>query len=99
MRNTAIFALAMAIAGAAGAQDAQRPDPKDPKAPIPAVPYRSAFDGYRAYAEPFLAPWREVNERVGEERAQEGHSMPQEPQGAAKAPGNPPAQSGHEGHK
>jgi hypothetical protein len=41
MRNSAIFALAIAIAGAAVAQEAQRPDPKDPKAPVPPVPYRS----------------------------------------------------------
>jgi len=66
MRNSAIFALAIAIAGVAAAQEAQRPDPKDPKAPIPPVPYRSVFEGYRPYAEPPLASWREVNEKVGE---------------------------------
>jgi hypothetical protein len=66
MRNAAIFALAIAIAGVAVAQEAQRPDPKDPKALVPPVPYRSVFEGYRPYVEPSLAPWREVNEKVGE---------------------------------
>ncbi len=85
MRNSAIFTLAIAIAGAAAAQDAQRPDPRDPKAPVPPVPYRSAFEGYQPYAEPSLAPWREVNEKVGET--------------SQKPPGKPPARGGHEGHK
>jgi hypothetical protein len=67
MRNSAIFfALAIGIAGAAVAQEAQRPDPRDPKAPAPPLRYRSVFEGYRLYAEPPLAPWREVNEKVSE---------------------------------
>jgi hypothetical protein len=66
MRNSAIFALAIGIAGAAVAQEAQRPDPKDPKAPVPPVPYRSVFGDYRPYVEPSLAPWRETNEKVSE---------------------------------
>ncbi len=66
MRNAAIFALAIAIAGVAVAQEARRPDPREPKAPAPPVTYRSVFEGYRPYAEPSLAPWREVNEKVAE---------------------------------
>jgi hypothetical protein len=85
MRKSAIFALAIGIAGAAVAQEAQRPDPRDPKAPVPAVPYRSAFEGYRPYVEPPLAPWREGNEKIGE--------TAREPQV------KPPARGGHEGHK
>jgi hypothetical protein len=85
MRNSAIFALAIGNAGVAVAQQPQRPDPRDPKAPVPAVPYRSAFEGYRPYVEPPLAPWREVNEKAGE--------------AAQKPRGKPPARGGHEGHK
>ena len=62
MYKQMLFALAAAIAGSAAAQ--ARPDPADAKAKAPPVEYRSAFEGYRPYAEPELAPWRAVNEEV-----------------------------------
>ena len=62
MRKSICFALAL-VAGAAAAQE-KRPDPKDPKAKTPPVEYRSAFEGYRPFAEAELAPWRAVNEEV-----------------------------------
>ena len=58
------IALAALAAGNAVAQEARRPDPADPKAKVPPVEYRSAFAGYRPYAEPQVAPWRESNESV-----------------------------------
>jgi len=40
-------------------------DPQNPAAPVPAVTYRSAFDGYRAFAIEKVSPWRETNDSVG----------------------------------
>jgi hypothetical protein len=62
MYKQILFALAAATAGSAAAQE--RPDPADAKARTPPVEYRSAFEGYRPYAETELAPWRAVNEEV-----------------------------------
>lgn len=49
--------LAAAAAGPAGAQSA-------PASAAP-PPYRSAFDGYQAFDEPPVAPWKVANETVG----------------------------------
>jgi hypothetical protein len=62
MYKQMLFALAAVTAGSAAAQ--ARPDPSDAKAKVPPVEYRSAFESYRPYAEPELAPWRTVNEEV-----------------------------------
>lgn len=62
MYKQMLFALAAMTAGSAAAQ--ARPDPADAKAKAPPVEYRSAFEGYRPYAEPELASWRAVNEEV-----------------------------------
>jgi len=62
MYKQVLFALAAATAGSAAAQ--ARPDPADAKAKAPSVEHRSAFEGYKPYAEPELAPWRAVNEEV-----------------------------------
>lgn len=62
MYKQMLFALAAATAGSAAAQ--ARPDPTDAKAKAPPVEYRSAFEGYKPYAEPELAPWRGVNDEV-----------------------------------
>ena len=62
MYKQMLFALAAATAGSAAAQ--ARPDPADAKAKAPPVEYRSAFEGYKPYAEAELAPWRAVNEEV-----------------------------------
>lgn len=58
------IALAALAAGVAAAQEARRPDPADSKAKVPPAEYRSAFDGYRPFVEPQIAPWRESNEAV-----------------------------------
>jgi hypothetical protein len=63
---------ALFFAGLAVAQDG-RPDPRDPKAKSPPVEYRSAFEGYRRYAEPELRDWREVNEEVRNAAGHAGH--------------------------
>ena len=57
-------ALAL-VAGCTPAQDARGPDPLEPKANVPAAEYRSAFDGYRPFAEQELRDWRKANEEAG----------------------------------
>jgi len=81
---------------------------------VPPVEFRSAFDGYRPYADPDLRDWRRSNEEVG---AAGGHAGRRSGQGAGNEsskpqPGNPerssapaeksegaPAHQGHGGHK
>ena len=55
-------ALAITVAGVAAAQTAPQPNPADPELRVPPPEYRSAFAGYRPYAEPELAPWRAAND-------------------------------------
>ena len=61
--------LAILVAGCTSAP--QRPLPaQDAEAGTPVTEYRSAFEGYRAFARQSLAPWREANEEV---RSAGGH--------------------------
>ncbi len=77
MHRTIVFALAAVCASAAGAQSAQRPTPNDPKAKVPAVEYRSAFDGYRRFAGEDASDWRKSNEEVGAAGGHAGHGRGQ----------------------
>jgi len=101
MRILLVVAPALLFAGAAVAQSDSRPDPRDPKVKVPPVEYRSAFEGYRPFAEPELRDWRKSNEEVG---AAGGHAGPRSGQGhgretAKPQPGKPEASGGHGGHK
>lgn len=83
---------ALFFAGLAVAQDG-RPDPRDVKAKAPPVEYRSAFEGYRPYAEAEPRDWRKVNEEVGNAAGHAGHKP-----GQGKPPPQEPETSGHQGH-
>lgn len=87
MHRTMLFALAAAAAGTAVAQATARPDPTAPQAKVPPVEYRSAFEGYRPFAEEKVAPWRESNDAV--------KGAPPKPKPGAK----PPADGVHGDHK
>jgi hypothetical protein len=63
---------AMVLAGAAAAEG-RRAEVLDPKAKAPPVQYRSAFEGYRPYADQDLASWRGANAEVGAARGHAGH--------------------------
>ena len=80
---------ALLAAGVASAQGDRQPDPRDPRAKVPLVEYRSAFEGYRRYAEAEQRDWRKSNEALGNAGSRGAHK----PQ-----PGSPEA-SGHGGHK
>lgn len=95
MNKTVLIALA-AAAGAAAAQDAVRPDPRDASAKVPPAAYRSAFEGYRTFADPEAGDWRKANEEVG---AAGGHAGLRPGQGPGQAtskpqPGKPESQGG-----
>jgi hypothetical protein len=81
------IAPALLLAGAAAAQDAGRPDPREPRAKTPPVEYRSAFEGYRPFADPQLRDWRKSNEEVAKPPA----GQPQ--------PGKPGPSGQHGSHK
>ncbi len=54
MRIFFVAAPALLFAGIALAQGDGRPDPLDPRAKVPPLEFRSAFEGYRPFAEPEL---------------------------------------------
>lgn len=88
MQRRSFIALAALAAGAAAAQEAPQQDPTDPRAAAPAVEYRSAFSGYRAFSDEKIAPWRESNEAVKGGGGHQGHLA--QPADKAQAP-KPPA--------
>lgn len=80
------------------------------KMDTPAVPYASAFNGYRKFEDQPVASWREANDLVhqlGGWKAFAGGKVPDAPAAAAAAgepfktspPPGPPAGGGHAGHK
>lgn len=113
MHKQSIVVLAIAVAGQAAAQNAERPNPSDPKAKVPAVEYRSAFEGYRGFADQEVGDWRKANDEVGMAGGHAGHRPGQGPgqQTAKPQPGKPEtsggaaekggqgAKQGHGGHK
>jgi hypothetical protein len=92
---------ALLFAGLAVAQSAGQSDPRDPKAKVPPVEFRSAFEGYRPYAEPDLRDWRKSNEEVGAAGGHAGHRPGQGPGGKTSTPqpGKPETSGSHGGHK
>jgi hypothetical protein len=58
------------------------------------APYRSAFSGYRGFADQPVAPWRESNDTVG--RIGGWRTYAREAQGESAAGGSAPR--GHAGH-
>ena len=73
MQNIWVVVAALAIAGCAAAQAEMRPNPKDARSDVPPVEYRSAFEGYRAFADQDLADWRKANEEVSRPAEHGGH--------------------------
>ena len=84
------------LAGAAFAQSDSRPNPTDPQAKVPAVQYRSAFEGYRLFADQEMRDWREANEEVGSAGGHAGHRPGQGPgrQSSKPQPGKPESHGG-----
>ena len=103
MHRSMFVALAALAAGAAAAQSDGRPKPLDAQAKVPAAEYRSAFEGYRTFAEQDLRDWRKANEEVGAAGGHAGHKPGQGPgqQSSKPLPGKPESSGGpaeHGGH-
>ena len=89
MRMIFVAAPALLFAGMAVAQGDGRSDPRDPKAKVPPVEFRSAFEGYRPYADPELRDWRKSNEEVGAAGEHAGHRPGPRSQTSKPKPGKP----------
>lgn len=89
-----------ALLATAAQANAPRPDPLDAAAKVPPASYRSAFQGYRPYADAEPAPWRESNELVGRIGGWRTYAKEaQQPEAPASAPAKPASPStGHGGH-
>ena len=96
-----VVAPAFLLAGSAAAQGDGRGSPLDPKARAPAVEFRSAFEGYRSFADQELGNWRSANEEVGAAGGHKGHGPGQGEarQTSKPQPGKPQSAGGHGGHK
>lgn len=104
--------LFLACYGAFGMIDMARAAPPEPiavKAPVASLPYQSAFEGYRPFADETIKPWRESNDlarRLGGWAAFAGGKTPDaeapESRSDAKSPAVAPAKPGpqgtHSGH-
>ena len=114
MQRPFLVLPALLLAGAASAQSESRANPADPQAKAPQVEYRSAFEGYRPFAEEDLRDWRKSNDEVGAASGHAGHRPSQGPrqQTSRPRPGKPessaapaekrrdaPPHQGHGDHK
>ena len=105
------FALtSMAVIFVAQGQARPIPDSPGGQVDVPAVPYESAFKGYRKLEDQPVASWRVANDLVhqlGGWKAFAGGKVPDTPTAPAAAgepskpsqPPSPPAGGGHAGHK
>ena len=96
MRTTYGVVTALLFAGMAVAQGDGRSDPRDSRANVPPVEFRSAFEGYRPYADQELRDWRKSNEEVG---AAGGHAGHRPGQGPGTPTSKPQPGKPHEGHR
>jgi hypothetical protein len=88
MRGIFLAVPAILLAGGVVAQG--HANVLDPKAKVPPVHFRSALDGYRAFAAQGLADWRKANEEVVR-----GRETPKPQPGKPESSGAP----AHGGHK
>jgi hypothetical protein len=101
MRIAALIAPALVLAGCASAPARIPASPGDAKAKVAPVEYRSAFEGYRAFADQELQDWRRANDEVG---AAGGHMGHKPGQGAGQQtskpqPGKPESSGGPAEHR
>ena len=72
MQKILLVVPALLLAGCAAGPKEVRPDPTASAAGVSPVEFRSAFEGYRAFADPQLQDWRKANEDVGAAGAHAG---------------------------
>lgn len=61
------YLLSVVVSAIGCSQNVPLPDAGLPGAKAPPVEYRSPFDGYQAFADDKLVPWRDANEAVKED--------------------------------
>jgi len=107
--KTIVVVLPLLIAGSAAAQTAAHvnsPSPLDAGVKVPATEFRSAFEGYKPFAEQAPVDWRKANDEVGRVGGHAGlhKSEPPKPTPAKGESGAGAAEKGrkgpmHHGHK
>ena len=65
MPKTYLVLPVLLLAGCTASQNPSRPDVTDSRVQVPAIEFRTAFDGYRPFAEEEQKDWRKANEEVG----------------------------------
>lgn len=93
MKRVFFLALAGIAASAAVAQTRAPGDPSDSRAHIPAIQYRSAFEGYQPYRDPLVVKWRDANDDVKTFGGHAGHLVKPDSVGTSK-PGNDAVRAG-----
>ena len=73
MRTIFLVVPALLLGGCAASPNQGRPDVTDSRAKVPAVEFRTAFEGYRPFAEEDQQDWRKANEEVGAAGGHAGH--------------------------
>lgn len=101
MQRLLLFMPAIVLAGTASTQESGGADARGPGAETPPAGYRSAFEGYRPFAEPELANWRKANEEVA---AAAGHAGDRPGPGEGRQsfqaqPRSPESTGAHEEHQ
>jgi hypothetical protein len=101
MQKILVVVLALGLAGCAATPQERGPDPTESGAKVPPVEFRTAFEGYRPFAEQEMLDWRKANEEVGAAGGHAGHRPGQGPgqQTSKPQPGSPQSSGGHGGHK
>ncbi|RZJ19898.1 MAG: hypothetical protein EOO54_14380 [Haliea sp.] len=103
MKTKTLWVAAATLMGLPPMVPAQA-NPADPQAAAPALPYNSAFSGYKPWQDIQPGSWREVNDTVrdaspGGGHAGHGAASATPPQAAPRpAPAAPQAPAGHSGH-
>lgn len=86
MQKTFLVVPMLLLAACAASENQGRPDVTDSRAKVPAVEFRTAFEGYRPFAEDEQQDWRKANEDVG---AAGGHAGHRPGQGAGQQTSKP----------
>ena len=73
MQKIFLVVPALLLAACAASESPRRPDVMESRSKVPAVEFRSAFEGYRPFAEEEQQDWRKANEEVGAAGGHAGH--------------------------
>jgi hypothetical protein len=100
MRKIFVAVPALVLVGCAAPQESG-PDPRASAVKVPPVEFRTAFEGYRRFADEESVDWRKANDEVGAAGGHGGHRPGQGPgqQTSKPKPGASESSGAHGGHK